>query len=339
MTNNKIKTGGILAGAGCLVPIGFGLVTGLALGRDDENLMDWGSLFWLAGAVAMIVGLVIAIVGVTERKREGLPSSVSTSADKSVSKSAPGQRKANSPIKTGGILAGAGCLFGLAPLAISFAAAGLGSDIGNTLHWYTLFTAPAGAVVVIVGLVIAIVGVTKSTPEDLAKSVSTSADKSVTKPAAGPRTPSAPVALPPLSDSLAHSVKIAYAVGFGVVLVSCVMRVTLFQPMSGILTFFDLVPVFFAGWLVFLARNVQEGLQFLRLVQSQMIVSIAGCVAGLYPLVYLSDHLSLLGDTEIDQFQWGGTIITGLIPLIASIASLVFAGIARARYSASIAKG
>jgi hypothetical protein len=245
----------------------------------------------------------------------------------------------NNKIKTGGILAGAGCLFGLAPLAISFAAAGLGSDIGNTLHWYTLFTAPVGAVVVIVGLIIAIVGATKSTPEDLAKSVSTSADKSVTKPAAGPRTPSAQVALPPLSDSLAHSVKIAYAVGFGVVLVSCVMRVTLFQPMSGILTFFDLVPIFFAGWFVFLARNVQEGLQFLRLVQSQMIVSIAGCVAGLYPLIFLPSDIASLGFEGSDDFQWGGTIITGLIPLIASIASLVFAGVARSRYRALIARG
>jgi hypothetical protein len=116
------------------------------------------------------------------------------------------------------------------------------------------------------------------------------------------------------------------------------MRVTLFQPMSGILTFFDLVPAAFAAWFVYLARNAQNGLQFLRLHQSQMIVSIAGCVAGLYPLVYLSDNISLMSDPDIEKFQWGGTIITGLIPLIASIASLIFAAIARARYRASIAK-
>jgi hypothetical protein len=69
-----------------------------------------------------------------------------------------------------------------------------------------------------------------------------------------------------------------------------------------------------------------------------MVVSIAGCVVGLYPLVYLTDNISMLGDEGGDDFQWGGTIITGLIPLLASIASLVFAGIARSRYRASITK-
>jgi hypothetical protein len=111
--------------------------------------------------------------------------------------------------------------------------------------------------------------------------------------------------------------------------------------MSGILTFFDLVPAAFAAWFVYLARNAQNGLQFLRLHQSQMIVSIAGCVAGIYPLIYISDDIAMLMEPSadgLDKFQWGGTVITGLIPLIASIASLIFAGIVRARYRASIAK-
>jgi hypothetical protein len=246
---------------------------------------------------------------------------------------------ANNSVKTGGILAGAGCLFGLAPLAISFAAAGLGSDIGNTLHWYTFFTAPLGAVVVIVGLIIAIVGASKSTPEELAKSVSISADNSGSKTADAPGTSSATVTLPPLPAALARSVKLAYAIGFGIVLVSCVMRVTLFQPMSGILTFFDLVPVFFAGWLVYLARNAQEGLPFLRLYQSQFVVSIAGCVAGLWPFINLDSSLSLLEYDDSGAFELVGTIITGFIPAVASVASLVFAGVVRAKYRRGIAKG
>jgi hypothetical protein len=246
---------------------------------------------------------------------------------------------ANNSVKTGGILAGAGCLFGLAPLAISFAAAGLGSDIGNTLHWYTFFTAPLGAVVVIVGLIIAIVGASKSTPEELAKSVSISADNSGSKTADAPGTSSATVTLPPLPAALARPVKLAYAIGFGIVLVSCVMRVTLFQPMSGILTFFDLVPVFFAGWLVYLARNAQEGLPFLRLYQSQFVVSIAGCVAGLWPFINLDSSLSLLEYDDSGAFELVGTIITGFIPAVASVASLVFAGVVRAKYRRSIAKG
>ena len=246
---------------------------------------------------------------------------------------------AQNSVKNGGILAGAGCLFGLAPMIISVAAAAVGSDIGNVLHWYTFMTAPVGAVVVIVGLIIAIVGASKSTPTDFADSVSRSEDKSGTKTAAVLGTPSAPVALPPLSVALSRSVKLAYAIGFGIVLVSCVMRVTLFQPMSGILTFFDLVPVFFAGWFVFLARNAHEGLGFLRLYQSQFVVSIAGCVAGLWPLITMDTSLSLLEYEDVPSFEMVGTLITGFIPALASLVSLIFAGVARARYRRSIAKG
>jgi hypothetical protein len=338
MAQNSVKTGGILASAGCLVPVALSLITWLAFG-SEENVPDWVALFWLAGAVLVIVGLVMAIVGATERKRQGLTSSVSTSADKSGGKTADVERRASSPIKTGGIIAGSGCLFGLAPLIVSFAALAVGSDAGNVLNWYTLFTAPVGAVVVIVGLIIALVGAKSSKPEDLARSVLPGADKTDPESVKASSTPSAPVTLPPLPTSLARAVKLAYAVGFGVVLVSCVMRVTLFQPDSGILTLFDLVPAFFAGWFVFLARNARNGLQFLRLVQSQIIVSIAGCVAGLYPLIYLTGDIASLGVEGGDDFQWGGTIITGLIPLAASIASLVFAGIARSRYRAFIARG
>jgi hypothetical protein len=220
---------------------------------------------------------------------------------------------ANSSVKSGGILAGSGCLFGLAPLIISFAAAAVGSDIGNTLHWYTFFTAPAGAIAVIAGLVVAIIGASKSTASDFAESTTS-------------------VELPPLPSGLARLVKLAYAVGFGIVLVSCVMRVTIFQPFSGILTLFDLVPLFFAGWFVFLARNAHEGLGFLRLYQSQLVVSIAGCVVGIWPLVTLDTSLQLLEFGDVDVFQLVGSSITSLIPAVASIASLVFAGVIRAMY-------
>ena len=227
---------------------------------------------------------------------------------------------ANSSVKTGGILAGSGCIFGLAPLAISFAAAAVGSDIGNTLHWYTFFTAPIGAVVVIVGLIIAIIGANKSTASDFAEST-TSAE------------------LPPLPSGLARLVKLAYAVGFGIVLVSCVMRVTMFQPFSGFLTLFDLVPLFFAGWFVFLARNAHDGLGFLRLYQSQLVVSIAGCVVGIWPLVTLDTSLQLLEFGDVDVFQLVGSSITGFIPAVASLSSLVFAGVVRAMYRRGLKAG
>ena len=236
---------------------------------------------------------------------------------------------ATNKIKTGGILAGAGCIFGLAPLIISFAAAAVGSDIGNVLHWYTFFTAPAGAVVVIVGLIIAIVGASKSTASDFAESAKPS-EVQVKAGDTGAPSEAKPVELPPLPTGLARAVKLAYAVGFGIVLVSCVMRVTMFQPFSGILTLFDLIPVFFAGWFVFMARNAHDGLQFLRLYQSQLVVSIAGCVVGLWPLVTLDTSLQLLEFGDVDVFQLVGSAITSLIPAVASLASLVLAGVVRA---------
>lgn len=238
---------------------------------------------------------------------------------------------ANNSVKMGGILAGAGCLFGLAPLAISFAAAAVGSDIGNVLHWYTFFTAPVGAVVVIVGLIIAIVGASKSTPADFAESISSTPGQEKTV-GTGTLSDAKPVDLPPLPSGLARMVKIAYAFGFVVVLVSSVMRVTIFQPFSGILTLFDLVPVFFAGWFVFLARNAHEGLGFLRLYQSQFVVSIAGCVVGLWPLITVDTSLGLLEYGDVDVFQLVGSTITSLIPAVASLASLIFGGVVRAMY-------
>jgi hypothetical protein len=238
---------------------------------------------------------------------------------------------ANSTAKTGGILAGSGCIFGLAPLVISLIAAGLGSDIGNTLHWFTFMTAPIGAVVVIAGLIMAIVGANKSAASDFAESGTLSHEKvSAGEPVAAPA--AKPVELPPLPVGLAQTVKIAYAFGFVVLLVSCGMRVTIFQPFSGILTLFDLVPVFFAGWFVFMARNAHDGLQFLRLYQSQLVVSIAGCVVGLWPLVTLDTSLQLLESGDVDVFQLVGSAITSLIPAVASLASLVFAGVVRAVY-------
>ena len=245
---------------------------------------------------------------------------------------------ANKEIKKGGIIAGAGCFFAIAPIVVALVAVPFSSDIGNTLPWLTFLTAPAGAIAVIVGIVMAIVGSSKSKPEDFVKASvpgATPATGAIPTPSA---TPATAVSLPPLSRSLARSVKLAYAIGFGVVLVSCVMRVTLFQPGFSILTLFDMVPAFFAGWLVWLARKSSVGLHFLRLAQSQMIVSIAGCVVGLWPLIFLEEHIALLDSDGIDRFQWAGTIVTGLIPFAASIASLIFAGIARAIYRRSISR-
>ena len=215
-----------------------------------------------------------------------------------------------SSFKKGALLASAGFIIAIAPIAISNVARVLGIDIGNGLQALPLVTAPVVAMLVIMGFVIAIIGASKSTASDFAESAMS-------------------VELPPLPSGLARTVKIAYVFGFVVVLVGHVMRTTIFPPVSEITSPFDLVPVIFAGWFVFLARNAHEGLGFLRLYRSQLVVSIAGCVAG---------GVFLLVTTGGDVFQIVGTEIIGLIPLGASVASIVFAGVARWRYRQSIAK-
>jgi hypothetical protein len=233
-----------------------------------------------------------------------------------------------SSFKKGALLASAGFIIAIAPIAISNVARVLGIDIGNGLQALPLVTAPVVAMLVIMGFVIAIIGASKSTASDFAESAMSTQGQAK---AGGTGSPSdaKPVELPPLPTGLARTVKIVYAFGFVVVLVGCAMRVTIFQPYSGIMMLFEFVPVIFAGWFVFLARNAHEGLGFLRLYRSQVVVSIAGCVAGVF---------FLFVTTGFDVFQIVGTEIIGLIPLGASVASIVFAGVARWRYRQSIAK-
>jgi hypothetical protein len=185
-----------------------------------------------------------------------------------------------------------------------------------------------------VGLVIAIVGASRSTASDFSESAAVSNESAEVSEAdeSGVAAEIKPVGLPPLPSGLARTVKIVYAFGFVVVLVGCAMRVTIFQPYSGIMILFEFVPVIFAGWFVFLARNAHEGLGFLRLYQSQLVVSIAGCVVGLWPLITLDTSLSLLAYDDSAAFELVGTVITDFIPTVASLASLIFAGVVRAMY-------
>jgi hypothetical protein len=235
---------------------------------------------------------------------------------------------ANSYSKKGAIFASAGFIIAIAPIAISNVARVLGIDIGNGLQALPLVTAPVVVALVVGGFVSAIVGASKSTASDFAESAMSTQGQAK---AGGTGSPSdaKPVELPPLPSGLARTVKIVYAFGFVVVLVGPVMRTTIFPPVSEITSPFDAVPVIFAGWFVFLARNAHEGLGFLRLYQSQLVVSIAGCVAGVF---------FLFVTTGFDVFQIVGTEIIGLIPFGASVASIVFAGVARWQYRKSIAK-
>ena len=225
---------------------------------------------------------------------------------------------ANNTVRTGGILAGAGCLFGLAPLIISLLAAAMGSGIGNVLHWYTFFTAPVGLVVFIVGIVMAIVAASKRTPSELAAAASIQGETAASS------AESQPVALPPVPTRIASKIRLFYLVLAIILTCSAAITLGFGLGLGGVMIPFELVPPAFAWWLWRIARNAEDGGQFLRLHNMQRIMAIAGCVTGIYPLFYAPITLELLSDADVDAALLMTQTITGLLPLAASIASLFF---------------
>lgn len=71
----------------------------------------------------------------------------------------------NSSGNPGGVLAGCGCIFAIAPIIMSVVTAPFNSG-ADVWHWYLVTTFPIGGVVVITGLIIAGVGGNKSATED-----------------------------------------------------------------------------------------------------------------------------------------------------------------------------
>jgi MFS family permease len=219
-------------------------------------------------------------------------------------------------VRAGIILAISGLAFGIAPLAISLLAAALGSDIGNVLHWFTLMTAPIGIIASIVGLVMA----ARSTSKEPVK-------------LRGKLRNQTPDLLPAPSRGVTRTLRIVYVAGAIIVAASALLRVTIFQPNSGIVILIDMTPAFLAALLAKKALAPQSALTFLQFHKTQAIICWGGLVlSGPIGLLGASSSLAFINDEDIVVSQLIGTAITGLTPAAACLASLIFAATLKTIY-------
>lgn len=225
------------------------------------------------------------------------------------------QNKKASGVRNGLIIVAAGIVFAIAPITISLIAAQFGSNIGIVLHWFTLLTAPVGAIVAIVGLVIAARGSSRETVRLRGALRGTSIDT-----------------LPAPSPAITRTLRVVYLAGAALVAASALLRVTVFQPLGGILTLVDLTPVVLAVLLAKKALAVDTTATFLQFHRTQSIIGWVGALlAGPVGLFGLSS-LEFLDEPEVVASQIIGTAITGLVPAVACVASLIVAGVLKAIY-------
>ena len=227
------------------------------------------------------------------------------------------------PKNIGYWVAGGGCIFGLLPLIFSFLALALGSNAGNVIHWYTLFTAPIGGLVVVAGIVIASVQAAKNSNLSGYRKLEAKENPASSKGADPDKAVNAEISQK-FSSKVIRFIRISYILGAALVVLSSFSRAFYFQG-GGILTLFDLLPAAFAILFVVLAWRSTTSTNFMKLFVVQRVVGIAGITLSLWPLIYLTTYIDLLQDPEIESLQMLGTIITDYVPAIASIASLIFA--------------
>lgn len=222
---------------------------------------------------------------------------------------APDNKKA-SEVRTGLIIVASGILFAIAPIGISLIAAPFGSNIGSTLPWLTFLTAPLGAIAAIVGLVIAARGSSRETVN--LRGVLSDTDVNT---------------LPAPSPAITRTLRAAYIVGAVVITVSALLRVTVFQPLGGILTLVDLTPIILALILAKKTLAVNAAAPFLQFHRTQAIICWVGILlAGPAGLFGVMTSLEMLGDPNVIASQMIGTAATGLVPVAASVTSLILAG-------------
>jgi len=227
---------------------------------------------------------------------------------------------ADNSIKAGGIVAGAGCLFGLAPLILVFATVGSGAE---AVGWYILFTAPAGAVVVIIGLIIAIVGASRKTPEDFAKSVVTVAEEST------PPTPQIPRYRNwNINSRQVGLIFLLNIVASLIVITATIINVNVTVTAShtllplGVTVALQSIPVLLVGLLMWLAWQVKSAsgtpavkVRFARLERVQRVIGIASILWVLPMLMFPNQFL---GSETV-----GLGILAGYAPALTGIVALL----------------
>jgi hypothetical protein len=211
-----------------------------------------------------------------------------------------------------------GPIFGLAPIIISLIAAPFGSDIGMVLPWLTIATLPLGIIVSVIGVVFLLVNTSKSTSPKESTGLAASPDSPAFIEGTG-------------QNSKVKVIRLLYTLGAALILANTLYRLFVLQTAGGILYVFEFLPVGFAIWLAIeawkLAKNGGES--FLQFNKMQRIVAVVGIVLGIPNILFAVGALSLeqnldLGMTEADYLANLQSAITGMIPFVASVLSLVF---------------
>lgn len=211
-----------------------------------------------------------------------------------------------------------GPLFGLAPIIISLIAAPFGSDIGMVLPWLTLATLPLGIIVSVIGVVFLLVNTSKSTFPKESTGLVTSPDSPTFIEGTG-------------QNSKVKVIRFLYTLGAALIIANTLYRLFVLQTAGGILYVFELLPVGFAIWLSIeawkLAKNGGES--FLQFNQMQRIIALVGIVLGIPNILFAVGTLDLeqnldLGMTEADYLANLQSALTGIVPFVASVFSLVF---------------
>jgi hypothetical protein len=187
-----------------------------------------------------------------------------------------------------------GPLGGLSPILVSLIGAVFGSNIGQVLPWLTLVTFP-------VGLIISLIGVAGL----LRNSVKSEGLRG--------------------TNSKARIVRFVFSLLIVIIFVNTVIRLFYLNQGGGILYFFELMPLAFGSWLTMQAWKLanNKGETFDQFFKAQAIIAGVNIVGGI-PAILSFDFLFQAGQTEDELMINGCSALTGVVPVVVSVVSLLF---------------
>jgi hypothetical protein len=187
-----------------------------------------------------------------------------------------------------------GPLCGLLPIVVSVIGSVFGSNIGQVLHWFTLFTFPVGLIVALIGVFGILRNATKSQGDGG-------------------------------NNSKLGVLGFFFSLWMVLILANTCFRLFFLNQGGGILYVFELMPLGFTFWLTMEAWKLVKngGETFHQLFKAQLIVSAVIFVGGI-PAILNFESLLIAGETEIDSIFNVGSAITSLVPVVASMVSALF---------------
>lgn len=211
-------------------------------------------------------------------------------------------------------IAGTGCIFGLAPLLLSFVFALIGSGVGNVLHWYTLFTAPVGVVIVIIGIAMWVNARGKHAK--------------VAGEAVGPEKEVR--AESQLSPDLTKSIRTKYLIGAGIAAVLAILETVISFPMTGSIGIGAMALIGGSVWVAVIANKLPTTRDFQQLRLASLVTTVSWIVLyGLSVVAFASSLVVTVGDPSAES--GGDEIVLRLVPV-----SVITLAITSLSYSATI---